>query len=258
MKRRAFPILFLAGFLAATPALSQEKKTSNQAVEQRLHDVEKEKVSPAIEQAIHSLAAASGFTQAVVSPDGKKVAWVEGLRDKSGAESGNSAIFSTTIDGKGPARKSTASSGTPPAESDITWSPDSRGFAFLSDAAKPGQLQLYLQSAPGQPAKRLTNVKGFLASPKFSPDGKTIAVLFTENATRAAGPLVAETPETGEIKDAFFEQRLALIDIATGKLRQVSPADTYIYEYDWAPDDLQDRKSTRLNSSHANISYAVF
>jgi dipeptidyl aminopeptidase/acylaminoacyl peptidase len=238
MKRRAFPLLLLAGFLASTPALSQEKKTSRQAVEKRLHDVEKEKVSPAIEQAIHSLAAASGFTQAVVSPDGKKVAWVEELRDKNGVESGNSAIFSTTIDGKGPARKITASPGTPRAESDIAWSPDNRGFAFLSDAAKPGQLQLYLQSAPGQAAKRLTNVKGFLASPKFSPDGKTIAVLFTENATRAAGPLVAETPETGEIKDAFFEQRLALIDIATGKLRQVSPADTYIYEYDWAPDDL--------------------
>jgi Dipeptidyl aminopeptidases/acylaminoacyl-peptidases len=90
----------------------------------------------------------------------------------------------------------------------------------------------------GQPVKRLTSVKGFLAAPKFSPDGKTIAVLFTENATRAAGPLVAETPETGEIKDAFFEQRLALVDIATGKLRQVSPADTYVYEYDWAPDSL--------------------
>jgi len=84
----------------------------------------------------------------------------------------------------------------------------------------------------------LTNVKGFLATPKFSPDGKTIAVLFTENAVRAAGPLVASAPETGEIKDAFFEQRLALIDIATGKLLQVTPADTYVYEYDWAPDSL--------------------
>src|SRR5882724_2197815 len=138
MKRRAFPILFLAGFLAATPALSQEKKTSKQAVEKRLHDVEKEKVSPAIEQAIHSLAATSGFTQAVVSPDGKKVAWVEELRDKNGAESGNSAIFATTI-GKGPARKISVSSGTPRAESDIAWSPDSRSLAFLSNAAKPGQ-----------------------------------------------------------------------------------------------------------------------
>src|SRR5256886_12702423 len=82
------------------------------------------------------------------------------------------------------------------------------------------------------------------------------SLLSTENATRAAGPLVAETPETGEIKDAFFEQRLALVDLASGEVRQISPADMYVYEYDWSPD--RDRKSTRLNSSHSQISYAVF
>jgi len=77
---------------------------------------------------------------------------------------------------------------------------------------------------------------------------KAFAVLYTENATRAAGPLVAETPETGEIKDAFFEQRLALIDLATGEFRQISPADMYVYEYDWSPD------STRLAviAAHGN------
>src|SRR5262249_3161763 len=90
---------------------------------------------------------------------------------------------------------------------------------------------------PGGSPKKLTSVKGFLDAPRFSPDGKTIAVLFTENATRASGPLVAETAETGEIKDSFFEQRLALVDLATHKFRQISPADTYIYEYDWSPDN---------------------
>jgi dipeptidyl aminopeptidase/acylaminoacyl peptidase len=252
MMRRAFWFSLLAGFLASTPAISQQKKTSKQAVEKRLHDVEKDKVSPAIEQAIHSLSAASGFTQAVVSPDGKKIAWVEELRDKNGAESGNSAILVTTTDSKIRARKVTASSAAPHAENNIAWAPDSRRMAFLSDALKPGQSQLYLEGAAGQPAKRLSDVKGFLNSPKFSPDGKTIAVLFTENATRAAGPLVAETPETGEIKDAFFEQRLALIDIATGKLRQVSPADTYIYEYDWAPDNLHLVVSSALGNGDNN------
>jgi len=88
----------------------------------------------------------------------------------------------------------------------------------------------------GGPSKKLTNVKGLLATPRWSPDGKTIAVLFTENATRAAGPLVAGTPETGEIKDAFSEQRLALVDVASGEFRQISPADMYVYEYDWSPD----------------------
>jgi len=50
------------------------------------------------------------------------------------------------------------------------------------------------------------------------------------------GPLVAETPETGEIKDAFFEQRLALVDVAGGESHSISPVDMYVYEYDWSPD----------------------
>ena len=104
----------------------------------------------------------------------------------------------------------------------------------------------------GAGATRLTNVKGFLATPRWSPDGKTIAVLFTENATRASGPLVAETPVTGEIKDAFFEQRLAVVNVASGKLRQISPADTYVYEYDWAPDGLRFAVTSALGNGDNN------
>jgi dipeptidyl aminopeptidase/acylaminoacyl peptidase len=252
MIRRVFSLFVTATFLANSPTIAQDEKASRKAVEKRLNEVEKDQASPAIEQVIHSLASAREFSQVVLSPDGKKVAWVESLRDNHGADVGNSAIFVTSIDGKSPARKISASSGAPRAESDIAWSPDSRRIAFLSDALKPGQKQLYLESAPGQPAKRQTNVKGYLSAPKFSPDGKTVAILFTENATRAAGPLVAETPQTGVIKDAFFEQRLALIDVATGKLRQISPADTYVYEFDWAPDNLRLVVSSALGNGDSN------
>src|SRR5258708_12384261 len=118
MMRRAFCFLAAVVLLAPIAAISQEKKTSKQAVEKRLKAVEKEKVSPAIEKAVHALNAASRFDQAAVSPDGKKVAWVEELRDKNGADSGNSAIFATAIDGETPVRKTTAAS-VPRAESGI-------------------------------------------------------------------------------------------------------------------------------------------
>jgi Tol biopolymer transport system component len=107
-------------------------------------------------------------------------------------------------------------------------------------------------AGPAGSARKLSQVKGFLSTPGWSPDGKTIALLFTENATRASGPLVAETPETGEIKDSFFEQRLALVDIATGKLDQISPADTYIYEYDWSPDGLRFAVTAALGNGDNN------
>jgi len=180
---------------------------------------------------------AKQFQQAAISPDGKRVAWVEIRTDAAGSPTGKQDIYIASASGTGkPAR---LTGGAPTGhydESGVAWSPDSKRLAFLSDAAKSGHLQLYVSSPNGSGAQKLTSVKGFLADPKWSPDGKTIAVLSTENATRSAGPLVAETPETGEIKDAFFEQRLAIVDLASGKLRQVTPADTYIYDYDWAPD----------------------
>jgi dipeptidyl aminopeptidase/acylaminoacyl peptidase len=216
---------------------AQEETGTKQAVEVRLKAGEKPRVVGPLEQAVDTMFSARHFEQAAISPDGKNVAWVETLVGKDGAPNGNTAIYVAGSEGKEAPRRITAGTGgVAHAEGNVAWSPDGKQIAFLSDAVKAGQLQLYVVSSAGGAAKKLTSVKGFLATPGWSPDGKTIAVLFTENATRAAGPLVAETPETGEIKDTFFEQRLALVDAASGKLRQISPADTYVYEYDWSPD----------------------
>jgi dipeptidyl aminopeptidase/acylaminoacyl peptidase len=219
----------------ASPA--QDASSSRKTVEARLKAAEKPQAAKPLDEVMNTLFAAHRFEQTSISPDGKKVAWVETLVGKDGAPDGNTAIYLADVGSSAaPKRISALARPTPRAEGSVAWSPDSKQIAFLSDALKPGQLQLYIMNATRGPARKLTSVTGLLATPRFSPDGKTIAVLFTENATRAAGPLVAETPETGEIKDSFFEQRLALVDLATGKLRQLSPADTYIYEYDWSPD----------------------
>jgi dipeptidyl aminopeptidase/acylaminoacyl peptidase len=45
--------------------------------------------------------------------------------------------------------------------------------------------------------------------------------------------------ETGVIEESFHEQRLALVDAGSGKTTQISPADTYVYEYDWSQDGKQ-------------------
>ena len=192
---------------------------------------------PAVPEAKQSLFAAQNFEQVAISPDGRRVAWVEVRADAEGSPTGKQDIYVAEVCGAGkPVRVTAGAPTTHFNEGGVAWSPDSKSIAFLSDAAKAGQPQLYVSSASGGPAHKLTSVKGFLAGTNWSPDGKSIAVLFTEDATREAGPLVAETPETGVIKDSFFEQRLAVVDAVSGKLRQITPADTYVYEYDWAPD----------------------
>ena len=162
---------------------------------------------------LDALFATRAFSETVISPDGKRVAWVESLQTKEHAPSPNSAIYVASVSkarsaldvaglpATGPPRRMTAGNGVVAAEHDVAWSPDGLKIAFLSDAEKKGQLQLYIATvAGGVAAHRVTSLKGFLADPKWSPDGKKLAVLFTENAPRASGPLEAVASPTGVIE----------------------------------------------------------
>ena len=82
----------------------------------------------------------------------------------------------------------------------------------------------------------LTSFKGIAQAPRFSPDGKSVAVLATFNAQKQSGATQAGVRQVGEIGETNDEQRIAVIPLAGGTLRPVSPADRYVYEYDWIPD----------------------
>jgi dipeptidyl aminopeptidase/acylaminoacyl peptidase len=247
-------ILVLALSSLANSSFAQDTTGTEQDVEKRLKSAANPKSAAPFDNVLRTLFAAHTFEQVALSPDAKKVGWVEAVHTKTGSvPAGATVIYVKTLDSPAPPKRiSAGSADSLHAEGSVAWSPDSQRLAFLSDAAKKGQQQLYVAGAEGGSGKILTSVKGFLSTPRWSPDGKTIALLFTENATRASGPLVAETPETGEIKDSFFEQRLALIDLATGKLTQITPADTYIYEYDWSPDSKRFVVSSALGNGDNN------
>ncbi|HET7205625.1 MAG TPA: S9 family peptidase [Terriglobales bacterium] len=198
---------------------------------------------PSLDSAIDSLYSVRGFEQVAISPDASRVAWVEHL---SGAE-GN-GIF--VVDRRQPSAKPQRVTASPSGhdEGHIAWSPDGKHLAFLSDSGSEGQLQLYVSNVDGKAARKLTSLTGFLDLPAWSPDGKSIAILFTEDAPRAAGPLMPMTPETGVIADKVYEQRLATVSVDKGNVQQISPADMYVYEYDWSPDS----KSLVMTAAHGS------
>jgi dipeptidyl aminopeptidase/acylaminoacyl peptidase len=186
------------------------------------------------------------FQQVAISPDGSLVAWVEESLDAAGEPVTGNAIYVQTIgalDAK-PRRISADVTKAGASEDTIAWSPDSKQLAFLSDAA--GDEQLYVADVQSASARKLTSLTGYLAAPVWSPDGRSVAILFTENAPRAAGPLMPMSAETGVIDSKVYEQRLTVVDVASGKVRQISPADMYVYEYDWSPDS----KSFALTAAH--------
>jgi len=182
------------------------------------------------------ISAIERFLQTAVSPDGGSVAWVEETLGVGGEVTG-SAIFVQDLrvpDSK-PRRISAAADGSPAEEDTIAWTSDGRRLAFLSDAGGREQSQFYVADVEGKGIRQLTHLTGSLAAPAWSPDGTTLAFLFTENAPRA-DPLMPMAEETGIIAQKIYEQRLTVVEANSGKVAQLSPPDMYVYEFDWSPD----------------------
>jgi hypothetical protein len=69
---------------------------------------EKIKAITPLDGVIDSLFAARTFVQTTISPDGKKIAWVENLVGKDGAPDGNTAIYLADRDASAPPTNSRA------------------------------------------------------------------------------------------------------------------------------------------------------
>jgi dipeptidyl aminopeptidase/acylaminoacyl peptidase len=180
--------------------------------------------------------------QVAISPDGSTIAYT--LRGREGATL--HLISATDPD---PAKEKIVAPDAATACSNISpiWAPDSQTLAYTSTCTgssggtqkreEPGQEQIFLWNRASGISTQLTHLKGLFEQPTYSPDGKTLAFLFVENATRSAGALAAMTPWSGVIGQDHVEiQRVALVDVANGLLTFATPANLHVYEFGWAPD----------------------
>src|ERR1039458_5262837 len=120
---------------------------------------------------------------------------------------------------------------------DVAWSADSKRVAFIADL--PGDVpaaQVWTAAAERSAPVKHAELKGYVQTPRFSPDGSKLAIFFIEGMPRVAGPLQPMTPLAGVVDQKVYEQRIATLDLGTDHLTQATPADVYVYEYDWTPD----------------------
>jgi dipeptidyl aminopeptidase/acylaminoacyl peptidase len=183
---------------------------------------------------LDALNAVHQFREVAMSPDGATVAWTESILAKEGNEPRRSVIFIKNLRDPAASPRQLLNDGW--SGQGLAWSRDGR-LALLSNGGTPGQLQLYIVGKPGTGAPRkLTKLEGYIADPQWSPDGRSIAMLWIQGVTRVPGPTEATVAETGVVAAQIVLQRLAIVDSATGEVRTISPAGMYVYEFDWSPD----------------------
>jgi dipeptidyl aminopeptidase/acylaminoacyl peptidase len=194
-------------------------------------------VDPRIEQVLAQLGKAQSIQAVAISPDGKQLAWVV-------QRGGKPAIEVADADGRHVHRVSAAAKPGSCAESGIAWAPDSRRLAFISNcnvdltSTKVMQNAIYLADTRGNGAPaRLAELQGYVRSLQWTDDGKSLGFLYVPGATRHASAVAAAKPAAGEIGVSGVEvQRVASLDVASGALRELTPASMYAYEFDWSPD----------------------
>jgi dipeptidyl aminopeptidase/acylaminoacyl peptidase len=178
------------------------------------------------------LATVREFKAVALSPDGRRVAWVES--EATEAEPRASSLWVREVHGDGPARRVSGPHGSHAAERSPAWAPDGSSLVFVSGTGS--QRSLCLVPAAGEPVKTLTRVSGTAEEPRFSADGKSIAFLCIEGARKDPGPLGPTARDAGVVDEKIEEQRIAVLDVATGRIRFVSPPELYVYEFDWSRD----------------------
>jgi dipeptidyl aminopeptidase/acylaminoacyl peptidase len=184
---------------------------------------------PRIPAILHSLQQVKSVREAMLSPDGKLIAWTIY----------HDGIYMAPVDNASQSRRITAcSEGNKGREGSLAWSPDSKTLAFLSECTPNHQLGIYVHEAGSTASPRqLAQLNGYAESLQYSPDGKYLSFLYVEGATRPSGALAAMKPPSGVIGVEDIEvQRVATVDVSNGHLAQITPGNLHVYEFDWSND----------------------
>ena len=183
------------------------------------------------------------------SPDGRHVAYVVGTAAMDGEKSEwISQIWVADADGRNAVQLTRGDkSSTVPA-----WSPDSRWIAFVSARsadkdAKDAKANLWRIRIDGGEAERLTEEKGGAATPRWSPDGRRIALLLTDARSDDEEKADKEKRDARVVGEDVKRIRLAVVAVekdGDGKrpVRRLTTGEPSVGNvegpghFDWSPD----------------------
>jgi len=177
------------------------------------------------------------FHAATIAPDGQHIATIESDAVPNGSEPPPRHLFIRTPDGGARQVTLPCRAGPDCLPSSPSWRDDSHlAFVLSSPGTETASIySVYAGSgdAGGGAPHRLARFAGALGTLRSGPHG-ALAVLATAHPHKKVGATEAAAPMAGEIGTDTDEQRIAIL--RNGVLRLVSPADLFVYEFDWRPD----------------------
>lgn len=190
-------------------------------------------VAAAALQAAAPAPAVHGFGALTLAPGGKRLAAIESAEAMGAVSDNRAVVVVRSAKGEITGRFDpcqTCRYGGP------AWSADGQKLAFIGSDTRAGSATLFV--IEGDKIRAATTVKGLASTPRWAPNGQSIAMLATVGARKQTGATQAGVRQVGEIgvAGAIDEQRIAYVPVAGGEVTFASPDDTFVYEYDWTPD----------------------
>ena len=125
------------------------------------------------------------------------------------------------------------------------WSPDGKLLAFLSDREKDGERQVWMMASDGGEAWAVTAHKGGISAFHFSPDGKQLVLVATDQPGKDEEERKKVKDDTILIDRDLKMAHLWLFNIEKKEEKRMTDGDFTVSDPQWSPDGTRISYTTR-------------
>jgi dipeptidyl aminopeptidase/acylaminoacyl peptidase len=125
------------------------------------------------------------------------------------------------------------------------WSPDGKMLAFLSDREKDGERQIWMMPSDGGEAWVVTSHKGGVTAFHFSPDGKQLLFVATDQPSKDEEERKKVKDDTIVIDHDLKMAHLWLFNVEKKEEKRITEGDFTVSDPQWSPDGTRITYTTR-------------